>query len=116
MSDQNLNGDTRPPGMIVLDLILRSVLAVNFLLFFLSFIPAYQRWPNPAKLDLGGFRIDFVWVCISTLFIVVASIPFFVVGGIAQTKQARFRRTAILCLLWLVCFLIYLGYSLLNAF
>ena len=116
MSDQIANRDTRRPYMTAVDLILRGAVAINFVLFSLSFIPAYRLWGNPDQLTLSGFRIDFAWVCISTLFIVVASIPFMVVGGITETREPRFHRTAVLCLAWLMCFLIYLGYNLVNAF
>lgn len=99
--------------MTTLDRILRGLLAVNFALFILSFIPAFRLWSLPA---LDGWRLDFVWVCASTVFVVVASIPFIAVGGVTEIKERRYHRTAILCLVWIGCFLFYFVYNLLNSF
>lgn len=109
--------------MKALDRIVRGVLVINFALFILSFIPAFsgigQHDPGFAddlwgKYRLDGWRGDFVWVCASTLLILVASMPFIVVGGVTSNKEPRYHRTAILSLVWMACFLVYLGYMLVN--
>lgn len=111
--------------MKALDRIVRGVLVINFLLFILSFIPAWsgigQRQPGFSDRLWGahllyGWSADFLWVCASTLFIAVASIPFVAIGGVIAIKDRSYHKTAIFCLVWLGCFLFYLGYNLLNTF
>lgn len=103
--------------MKALDRILRAVIAINFALLVLSFIPAFSGRQHQAgfaddlwgSYRLDGWRADVVWVCASTFFIMVASTPFIVVGGVRSTKDRRYHKTAILCLVWMACFLVYLG-------
>ena len=105
------------PYMTALDRTLRGVLAINFALFVLTFIPAfdgiYRLWRNKT---LDNFNPTFVWVCASTVFVVIASTPFIVVGGVTETKERHYHKTAIFCLVWLACFLFYFGYMWLHAF
>ncbi|HKW11397.1 MAG TPA: hypothetical protein VJO33_13525 [Gemmatimonadaceae bacterium] len=125
MPDQISNRDSRPPFLKALDRILRGLLAINFALFVLAFIPAYsgigQREPGLSDRlfkahVLYGWSGDVVWMCASTLLIGVASIPIIVVGGVTETKEPPFHRTAILCLMWLACFLVYLVYTVIHMF
>ena len=103
--------------MRALDRILRGVLAVNFALFILSFIPAFSgSWREPGLFDrlwgnyrLAGWRADFVWMGVSTLFIAVV--------GATSIREFRYHKTtAILCLVWLACFLFYLNYCVHHMF
>ena len=111
-------------NMKALNWILRAVLAVNFALFVLSFIPAisgYGREPGVFDSLWGGYRLDgwradVVWMCASAPFILLASVPFIIVGGVTETKDIHYRRTAILCLVWLACFVVYLGWTLMHMF
>ena len=124
MSDHISNGDRLSPYMTPLDLTLRGVLLVNFALFILSFIPAFSGFGHELGLAdrlwgvyrVDGWRADVAWMCTSTPFIALASIPFIVVGGVTQIKQRRYHRTAIFCLVWLACFLVYLVWILVNMF
>ena len=110
--------------MKTLDWILRVVLAIDFALFILSFIPAFSgvgREPGVADrlwgdLRIEGWRADVVWVCASTLFIMIAAIPFMDAGGVTTTKHQRYHTTAILSLVWMACFLVYVGFTLVHAF
>jgi len=101
----------------VLGRILLSVLAVNFALFILSFIPQFSGiGSEPGLFDrlwgnyrLAGWRADVVWICASTIFIIV--------GGIAPMRGRGFdKTTAILCWVWLACFFFYLRYTLSHMF
>gem|GEM_PF-3030432 len=98
-------------------LILRIVLAANFVLFILSFIPAVSGiGPKPGLFDrlwgnyrLAGWRVDVLWMCVSTVFIFG--------GGIRWiAKRGLTNPTAILCLVWLVCFLFYAGHIVVHMF
>ena len=92
--------------MRTLDWIVRGVLARNFALFIALFIPAYsgigQRDPGCSERRIRvGVRINRVHNRrLNPL----------------QTKERHYHETAILCLVWLVCFLVYLAYSLVNSF
>ena len=99
------------------DWVLRGVLAVNFILLILSFIPTFsgigsepgladRLWGN---LRLAGWRADVVWMCVSTLLIFA--------GGLRWTRERGARRTtSILCWAWIPCFFGYLGYALVHMF
>lgn len=123
-----LRTENRPPKasyMKALDWFVRGVLAINFALCILSFVPSYsgigQRDPGfsarlPGANFLYGWSADFLWICVSTPFIVVASVPFILRGGVTEIRERRYHRTAILCLVWIPCFLIYFFYNLANTF
>ena len=93
------------------------MLAVNFVLFILSFIPAISGiGPKPGLFDrlwgnyrLAGWRADVVWMCVSTMFIVG--------GGIRWiARRGSVNPTAILCFVWLVCFYFYASYVVHHMF
>ena len=109
------------PYLSTLGWILRFVMVINIVLAFLMLIPESSFLggvPNRLWGDyrLDGWSADVVWTCASTPFIIIASIPFMVVGGVTKTREPRFRRTAIFSLAWLACLPFYLGYVLLHMF
>jgi hypothetical protein len=90
-------------------LILRAILAVNWVLFVLSFWPRYAGTAINRGLadewfgmrDLGGFRADFVWLGISTLMAAVAFFFFFD----ERKSDARAHVDILLCGGWVIaCF------------
>jgi hypothetical protein len=100
------------------DWVLRGILAVNFLLLVLSFIPAFSGYgPEPGMADrlwgnyrLDGWRADVVWMCLSTVWIIcvclLRAFVVIVVGGRRWTgKRGSRRATSILCWVWVACFL-----------
>ena len=97
--------------------ILRSLLALNFALFVLTFIPAFSGiGPKPGLADrlwgnytFGGWRADVVWASASTLFLFPAGLMW-----IRENRSARITISAY-CL-WLACFLIYLCYIVAHMF
>jgi hypothetical protein len=116
VTDVNDSSAGRSVGRVKIrtpDLMLRGMLAVNFALFVLTFIPAFSGigpGSEPGLADrlwgrvrLDGWRVDVVWVCLSTAAVCV--------GGLrsAQTPGPR-ATTTILCRVWLVCFGFYFNY------
>ena len=108
-----------------LEHIVRVLLAINFVLFVLTFIPAFSGigQPEPGLADrlwgdyrFAGWRADIVWVCATSVFIGLSTTAFVVDGGVWSVKDRRYHNTAIVCLVWLACFLVYLGYCLLHMF
>jgi hypothetical protein len=97
--------------------ILRGLLAVDFALFVLSFIPAFSGiGPEPGITDrllgnyrFGGWRADVVWMCASSVFIIVIGLRW-----IRENRSANITRIA--WLLWLACFPIYLIYTVIHMF
>jgi hypothetical protein len=97
--------------------ILRGLLALNFALFLLTFIPAFSGiGPRPGLADrlwgdhtFGGWRADVAWKCASTILIFAA--------GVRWIKENRSAMLTIIAYrLWLACFLIYLGYIVIHMF
>jgi hypothetical protein len=108
----------RPAGGLELaDWVLRTVIALNLLLFALPFVPGFSGiGPAPGLADrlwgnarLAGWRADVVWMAGSSLLILA--------GTSRWTGEASARKTtAILCLAWLPLFVVYLGYTLIHMF
>ena len=101
--------------------ILRTAVVINFALFLLMVMPESSLIGQLPEHLWGAYRFDgwsadVVWVCASTPFIVIASIPFIILGGVTEVKERHFHRTAILSLVWLACVPFYLGYLLLHMF
>jgi hypothetical protein len=102
--------------MRAIDWIIRGLLVVDGVLFILSFIPAFSGvGPEPGLADRiwghdsGGFRGDVVWMCLSTVVILV--------GGLRPTAEPGAERTTSnLCWAWLACFVVYLGYVVTHMF
>ena len=104
-------------GLRNLGRIIRIVLAVNFVLLILSFIPAFSGiGAKPGLADrlwgnyrLFGWRADVAWMSTSTIFIVV--------GGIKWIRGRNAdKTTAIVCLAWLACFFFYARYIVHHMF
>ena len=106
-----------PLRMRATDWIIRGLLVVDGLLFILSFVPAFSGiGPEPGLADRiwghdpsGGFRGNVVWMCVSTVVILV--------GGLRPTAEPGAERTTSkLCFAWLACFVVYLGYVVMHMF
>jgi hypothetical protein len=97
--------------------ILRALLALNFALFLLTFVPAFSGiGPEAGLADrlwgnyrFGGWRADVVWMCGSTMFLLAAGLVW-----ISRNRSAKI--TIIAYSLWMACFLFYLGYVFLHMF
>jgi len=91
--------------------IIRPIVAVNFVRFLLAFIPSFEGTEKSVGMAdrifawrISGFRVDFVWLIVSTLFIFMAGIYF-----ISRFKEDHTAKVdAILCAIWVVAFLIYI--------
>jgi hypothetical protein len=120
-----------PLQMSTSDWILRGVVAVNFGLFVLSFVPAFSGigQPEPGMADrlwgnfrFDGWRADIVWMSVSTAWVLCVCLLraylVIVVGGPTWTRERGPRRTtSILCWMWLACFFfLYLPYTLMHMF
>jgi hypothetical protein len=88
--------------------IIRGVIAVNLIMVSLSWWPWFEGTATkPGEVDrllssvrLGGFRADFVWLMISTLFIFLA--VFFFLKDARRSGSARI--TTALCVLEILAF------------
>jgi len=97
--------------------ILRGLLAVDFALFVLTFIPAFSGiGQEPGLADrllgnyrLGGWRADVVWMCASSVLIIAIGLPW-----IRENRYAIITRIA--WFLWLACFSFYLIYIVIHMF
>lgn len=97
--------------------ILRGLLAVDFVLFVLTFIPAFSGiGPEAGLADrllgnyrFGGWRADIVWMCASSVLIIATGLP-----RIRENRSAKVTRIA--WCLWLTCFPFYLFYIVLHMF
>jgi hypothetical protein len=103
--------------MTAADWTLRGILAVNFVLLVLTFVPAFSGiGPEPGLADrlwgnvrLGGWRADVAWMFVSSLFVFAR--------GLRWPREPGARRaTAILCWGWLPCFVVYLRYTVIHMF
>lgn len=100
-----------------IDWVLRGVLAVNLVILVLSFTPWFSGiGPELGVADRllgsyrpGGWRADVAWMFVSTALIAI-----FALGGSDQSRSRK--TTVILCRVWLVCFVVYLGYVLTHMF
>ena len=96
----------------MMDLFLRGGVSVNLLLIALTWWPRFsgnERQVGLAdqlfgQLRLGGFRIDFIWLLLSSAMLSFASFYFF--------KSTRKRRTALLngmfCVAGVLAFIVYI--------
>ena len=107
----NIINNENVGGMSLGRYILRTVLAVDFLFFGLSFVPWFQGTEDrPGAFDhvLGairilGFRIDFAFVLCSTFFIGIACMVILFSKGPRKDRADGF-----ICMAWLVAFVIYI--------
>jgi hypothetical protein len=103
--------------MRILGWILRGLLAVNFALFVLTFVPAFSGiGPGPGLADrlfgnyrFGGWRADVAWMCASSVFIIAAGL-----ARINENRSAKITRIA--WYVWLACIPCYLLYVVLHMF
>jgi hypothetical protein len=95
--------------MKVLGWSLRALIAIDFALFILTFVPAFSGiGQQPGLADrlwgdyrLGGWRGDVVWVFGSTLAIFVLGMVF----AVCSSKSERdYKITIGLWAIWLICF------------
>ena len=116
---QDLGGGCLRIGapMKIMGWILRCLLAMDFALFVLTFIPAFSGiGQRPGLADrilgnyrFGGWRIDVAWICASSVFIIA-----FGLRGSTENRSAKITKIA--CVLWIACFPIYLGYIVIHMF
>ena len=91
-----------------LEMLLRGVIALNLALLALSWWPWFEGTAEkPGEVDqllgafrVGGFRLDCVWLVVSTLFIVFALFPML----FAATKSRSARINAALCAIEILAF------------
>jgi len=98
---------------ILATIMLRLVIALNFVRFVLSFVPWFEgtadtagyadRLFNPNHTD--GFRSDFLWLIASSAFIFVSL--FWSIQDFKENRSARIN--VYLSLAWLAAFSIYIG-------
>jgi hypothetical protein len=101
----------------IADRVLRGLVAVDFVLLVLTFVPVFSgigqdpgladRWWGSAR--VGGWRADVAWMCGSSLLVLVGGLP----GG---AELGLRRRTVVVCRLWLPCFVLYVGYTVFHMF
>lgn len=93
------------------------MLALDVAVLILTVIPVFSgKDPMPGLVDqlwgkerFGGFRADVVWMCVSTIVILV--------GGLRPTiEPGAERTTSNLCWAWLACFIFYLCYIVTHMF
>jgi hypothetical protein len=99
--------------------IVRCVLTLNFLLFALSFSVWFEG--NSKQVGMAdrlfenyrfdGWRADFVWLILSTGFILLALMAF----GISDKDFRSLRNTKWLCVAWIVACVIYVVKSVLTG-
>jgi len=90
-------------------IVLRIIIALNFIRFALSFLPWFEgtensvgfadRFFNPRHSN--GFRSDFLWLIFSTIFIFCAMLAFIP----SFRREATARTNVYLCMAWLVALL-----------
>jgi len=90
---------------------LRIVLAFNFVRFALSFVPRFEgtaEAPGLAdrifRFSVAGFRIDFVWLIVSTVLIAVA----LVVLLTDRETRSETVNDSVFSLFWIMAFLVYI--------
>jgi len=100
------------------EMLLRGVIVLNLILVALSWWPWFEGTAEKqGEVDqllgafrMGGFRVDCVWLVISTLFIVFALFPMLV----AAIKNRSARINAVLCVVEILAFCSFV-YRLLTA-
>jgi hypothetical protein len=93
-------------------IVLRAVIALNFVRFTLSFLPWFEGTANSVGFadqlfnprHANGFRSDFLWLIFSTIAIFFSMISF--IPGFR--RDAKARTNVYLCVAWIAAFLIYI--------
>src|SRR4051812_41120029 len=100
------------------DWFFRGLVVVNLTLLVLIFVPTFSGIGSNApgladrvggKIRLAGWRADVVWVCVSTMCILLAAVG-------PASERGISRLTSVLCRLWIGCFVVYGSYVLLHMF
>jgi hypothetical protein len=106
--------------MRVLGCLLCLVIAINLVLFVLTFIPAFSGFgPQPGLADrlwgdyrFGGWRADVVWVYASSVAVFFFGLIYARSGSARQNQEYKF--VVLLSAVWLACFVVYAGYVLIH--
>ena len=111
---------TQPPaeGNSPISTVTRAVIAINFARFMLSFSPRFEGTEaSPGVADkifalrLEGFRIDGVWLVISTGLGFLTMFYF-----LMDSKENNKAKTdAYLCIAWMVAFVIFVARAFLTG-
>ena len=103
----------------IIMLVLRVVIALNFIRFALSFLPWFEGTAaQPGLADevfgryrVGGFRVDFVWLIASTA-VILCSIPYV----LRMSKSSpKIKVDSYLCITWLIAFILFVAKALLSG-
>ena len=102
--------------MRVLGWIICAVIAVNFILFVLTFVPAFSGFgEQPGLADrllgnyrFGGWRADVVWVFASTVAILILGLAYTQSTSVKGGRAYKLVVTS--CTVCLGCFVLYVGY------
>ncbi len=106
--------------MRILGWVVCVAIALNFILFVLTFIPAFSGiGEQPGLADRlwggyrsGGWRADVVWVFTSTIAIVIFGLA---IPDSTSEKGTRQRKVIVTAsAVWLCCFVVYVGYVLVH--
>jgi hypothetical protein len=100
----------------VLGWVLCAVIAVNFMLFVLTFVPAFSGiGRNPGLADrlwgshtVGGWRADVVWVVTSTVVIFFLGLAY--AASPSAKRSPAYKLIVTSCAVWLGCFIVYVVY------
>jgi len=99
----------------MVNLLVRIVVLFNVFLIALGFTENAERGGLPEKLfghlRFDGFRFDFVWLCLSTATLFLAT--FFFASLYRESKAARSNTG--FCIVGLLAFCIYVGYVLFSG-
>ena len=101
--------------MPVLSFICRVLIGINCIQFLLSFFPKFEGTADSvgwidSVLDgyrIDGFRIDFVWLVLSTLFIFFAGFEF---RSRASVSRGAYIDTR-LCFAWTLAFFVFVYHA-----
>jgi hypothetical protein len=98
--------------------LIRSAIAVNFIRFALSFSSRFEGTAGTVgladrlfKLRWGGFRLDFVWLVVSTLVIFLAM--FYFLLNLKSNPEAKID--TFFCVAWVVAFVIFIARAFLTG-
>lgn len=114
---RSLGSKGNPNQLRAIDFVVRSMIAIDLALLILTFIPAFfGTGPAPGLADrwwgryrIGFWKIDVVWMCVTSIGILV--------GGLRPTvERGSERTTSKLALAWIPCFFVYVGYIVMHMF
>ncbi len=102
--------------MKVLGRVLCAVIAVNFVLFVLTFVPAFsgigsqigiadRLWDN---YRVDGWRADIVWVVTSSVVLLLLAVAY--AASPSARRSGAYKLVITSCIVWLGCFVVYVRY------